>query len=121
LSPGAFLCRWPLVGDLRAIGNAPLRRFRLHCRKNRPRSGTKSPQSYSRQDMRRLPATFLDLMKFVQAIGVGLRAGYDDIACAPVPEYLLALVRELNGDQKPQTPMRRLTSPRKFGVRIESS
>src|SRR5262249_27104057 len=83
--------------------------------------GTKSPQSYSRQYMRRLPATFLDLMKFVQAIGVGLRAGYDDIACAPVPEYLLALVRELNGDQKPQTPMRRLTSPRKFGVRTDSS
>jgi|SRR5215510_16549169 len=51
--------------------------------------------------MRRLPATSLDLMKFVQAFGVGLRAEFADAACAPVPEYLVALMRELDGDQKP--------------------
>jgi len=53
--------------------------------------------------MRRLPATSLDLMKFVQAFGVGLRAEFADAACAPVPAYLVALVRELDGGEKPPT------------------
>src|SRR5262245_37625899 len=77
---------------------------------------THSPAKAVPGSMRRLPATSLDLMKFVQAIGVGLRAQYADVACAPVPEYLLALVRELNGDQTPPTPISCDVSPlRKFG------
>ena len=55
--------------------------------------------------MRRLPATSLDLMIFVQAFGVGLRAEFADAACAPVPEYLVALMRELDGNQNPPTPI----------------
>ena len=55
--------------------------------------------------MRRLPATSLDLMKFVQALAAGLRAEFADAACAPVPEYLVALMRELDDDQKPPTPI----------------
>src|SRR5262249_7170207 len=54
--------------------------------------------------MRNLPIMIsLDLMTFVQAFGVGLRAEFADAACAPVPEYLVALMRELDGDQKPPT------------------
>jgi len=56
--------------------------------------------------MRNLPIMIsLDLMTFVQAFGVGLRAEFADAACAPVPEYLAALMRELDGDQKPPTPI----------------
>jgi hypothetical protein len=55
--------------------------------------------------MRRLPDTSLDLMKFVQTFGVGLRAEFADAACAPVPEHLVALMRELDGEQKPPTPI----------------
>ena len=45
--------------------------------------------------MRRLPA--LDPMKFLQAFAAGLRAEFADVACAPVPEYLAALMRQLDG------------------------
>lgn len=55
--------------------------------------------------MRRLPAVPLDPMKFVQAFAAGLRAEFADAACAPVPEYLAALMRELDGDQRPPTPI----------------
>ena len=50
--------------------------------------------------MRRLPAISLDPMKFLQAFAGGLRAEFADAACAPVPEYLAALMRqlELDGD-----------------------
>ena len=49
--------------------------------------------------MRRLPAISLDPMKFVQAFAAGLRAAFADAACAPVPEYLAALMRQLDGDR----------------------
>jgi hypothetical protein len=49
--------------------------------------------------MRRLPAISLDPMKFPQAFGAGLRAEFADAACAPVPEYLGALMRQLDGDR----------------------
>ena len=55
--------------------------------------------------MRRLPAVSLDPMKFVQAFAAGLRAEFADAACAPVPEYLAALMRELDGEQRPPTPI----------------
>ena len=55
--------------------------------------------------MRRLPVISLDPMKFVQAFAAGLRAEFADAACTPVPEYLAALMRELDGDQRPQTPI----------------
>jgi len=38
-------------------------------------------------------------MKFVQAFAAGLRAEFADAACAPVPEYLAALMRQLDGDR----------------------
>jgi hypothetical protein len=49
--------------------------------------------------MRRLPAISLDPMKFLQAFAAGLRAEFADAACAPVPEYLAALMRQLDGDR----------------------
>jgi hypothetical protein len=50
--------------------------------------------------MRRLPVISLDPMKFVQAFAAGLRAEFADAARAPLPEYLAALMRELeDGDQ----------------------
>src|SRR5262249_40328703 len=77
--------------------------------------GTKPPRSYSRHKardrtvgpgevrrsmgMRRLPAISLDPMKFLQAFAAGLRAEFADAACAPVPEYLAALMRQLDGDR----------------------
>ena len=48
--------------------------------------------------MHRLPATSLDLMKFVQAFGVGLRAEFADAACAPVPECLAAKPKVFRAD-----------------------
>ena len=51
--------------------------------------------------MRRLPAISLDPMKFLQAFAAGLRAEFAD-ACAPVPEYLVALMRKLDGDRNEQ-------------------
>src|SRR5262249_17290203 len=57
--------------------------------------GGRSPDS----EMRRLPAISLDPMKFVQAFAAGLRAEFADAACAPVPEYLAALMRQLDGDR----------------------
>src|SRR5262245_51710518 len=48
--------------------------------------------------MRRLPAICLDPMKFLQAFAGGLRAEFADAACAPVPEYLAALMRQFDGD-----------------------
>jgi hypothetical protein len=46
----------------------------------------------------------VDPMKFVQAFAAGLRAEFADVACAPLPEYLAALMRELeDGDQRPPT------------------
>src|SRR5262245_1746573 len=39
------------------------------------------------------------------AAAAGLRAEFADAACAPVPEYLAALMRELDGDQRPPTPI----------------
>jgi hypothetical protein len=63
--------------------------------------GGRGPDS----EMRRLPAISLDPMKFVQAFAAGLRAEFADAACTPVPEYLAALMRELDGDQRPQTPI----------------
>src|SRR5262249_52598252 len=48
--------------------------------------------------MRRLPAISLDPMKFLQAFAGGLRAEFADAACAPVPEYLAALMRQFDGD-----------------------
>ena len=48
--------------------------------------------------MRRLPVVSLDPMKFLQAFAAGLRAEFADAACAPVPEYLAALMRQLDGD-----------------------
>ena len=58
--------------------------------------GGRSPDS----EMRRLPAIS---MKLVQAFAAGLRAEFADAACAPVPAYLVALVRELDGGEKPPT------------------
>src|SRR5262245_15361831 len=49
--------------------------------------------------MRHLPAISLDPMKFLQAFAAGLRAEFADAACAPVPEYLAALMRQLDGDR----------------------
>ena len=49
--------------------------------------------------MRRLPVISLDPMKFLQAFAAGLRAEFADAACAPVPEYLAALMRQLDGDR----------------------
>ena len=49
--------------------------------------------------MRRLPAISLDPMKFLQAFAAGLRAEFADAACAPVPEYQEALMRQLDGDR----------------------
>jgi hypothetical protein len=49
--------------------------------------------------MRRLPAITLDPMTFLQAFAAGLRAEFADAACAPVPEYLAALMRQLDGDR----------------------
>jgi len=43
--------------------------------------------------MRRLPIS-LDPMKFLQAFAAGLRAEFADAGCAPVPEYLAALMRQ---------------------------
>jgi hypothetical protein len=56
--------------------------------------------------MRRLPIIIaLDPMKFVKAFAAGLRAEFADATRAPLPEYLAALMRELeDGDQKPPTP-----------------
>jgi hypothetical protein len=56
--------------------------------------------------MRRLPILIsLDPMNFVQAFAAGLRAEFADVAGTPLPEYLAALMRELeDGDQKPPTP-----------------
>jgi hypothetical protein len=52
-----------------------------------------------------LPIGCLDPMKFVQAFAAGLQAEFADAACAPLPEYLAALVRKLeDGDQRPPTP-----------------
>src|SRR5262249_21917495 len=79
------------------------------------RLGTKPPPSYSRHKardrtvgpgevrrsigMRRLPAISLDSMEFLQAFAAGLRAEFADAACAPVPECLAALMRQLDGDR----------------------
>ena len=63
--------------------------------------GGRSPDS----EMRRLSAISLDPMKFVQAFAAGLRAEFADAACTPVPEYLAALMRELDGGQRPPTPI----------------
>src|SRR5262249_47508054 len=88
----------------------------LHCpQKSCRRVGTKAPLSYSRHKardrtvgpgevrrsmgMRRLPVVSLDPMKFLQAFAAGLRAEFVDVACAPVPEYLAALMRQLDGDR----------------------
>jgi len=49
--------------------------------------------------MRRLPAISLDPMKFLQAFAAGLRAESADAVCTPVPEYLAALMRQLDGDR----------------------
>src|SRR2546427_4952869 len=49
--------------------------------------------------MRRLPAISLDPMKFLQAFAAGLRAEFADAACAPMPEYLVALMQQLDGDR----------------------
>ena len=38
-------------------------------------------------------------MKFVQVFAAGLRAEFADAACASVPEYLVALMRQLDGDR----------------------
>src|SRR5262249_62028545 len=75
------------------------------------RLGTKPPPSYSRHKardrtvgpgevrwgmgMRRLPVISLDPVKFA----AGLRAEFADAACTPVPEYLAALMRQLDGDR----------------------
>src|SRR5215471_16455390 len=88
-----------------------LHRPQKFCR----RLGTKLPLSYSRHKardrtvgpgevrrsmgMRHLPAISLDPMKFLRAFAAGLRAEFADAACAPVPEYLAALMRQLDGDR----------------------
>jgi hypothetical protein len=51
--------------------------------------------------MRHLPILSLNPLKFVQAFAAGLRAEFADAACAPVPDYLAALISELDGDQTP--------------------
>src|SRR5262249_55268415 len=102
----APLCLWP-VRCLPREPPAPQK----SCR----RLGTKPPLSYSRHKardrtvgpgevrrsmgMRRLPATSLDPMNFLQAFAAGLQAEFADAACAPVPEYLAALMRQLDGDR----------------------
>src|SRR5262245_58282122 len=53
--------------------------------------------------MRRMPVIVLDPMKFLQAFAAGLRAEFADAACAPVPEYLVALMRQLDGDRNEQS------------------
>jgi hypothetical protein len=52
-------------------------------------------------EMRHLPILSLNPLKFVQAFAAGLRAEFADAACAPVPDYLAALISELDGDQTP--------------------
>src|SRR6516164_2857518 len=88
----------------------------LRCpHKSCRRLGTKPPPSYSRHKardrtvgpgevrrsigMRRLPAISLDPMTFLQAFAAGLRAEFADAACAPIPEYLAALMRQLDGER----------------------
>src|SRR5262249_33081551 len=83
--------------------------------KSSRRLGTKPPPPYSKtkardrtvglgevrrsMGMRRLPAISLDPMKFLQAFAAGLRAEFADAACAPVPDYPAALMRQLDGDR----------------------
>ncbi len=49
--------------------------------------------------MRRLPVISLDPVEFLQPFAAGLRAEFADAACAPVPEYLAALMRHLDGNR----------------------
>ena len=86
-----------------AHAGGPLLSRELGSRREREmfhNKGGRSPDS----EMRRLPAISLDAMKFVQVFAAGLRAEFADAACAPVPEYLAALMRELDGNQRPPTP-----------------
>src|SRR5499427_11010805 len=106
-------------GACRSDENDPKRtlsgRFcRDACKKSCRRFGTKLPLSDSQHKarnrtvgpgevrrsmgMRRLPIS-LDPMKFLQAFAAGLRAEFADAACAPVPDYLAALMRQLDGDR----------------------
>ena len=102
-------CLWPSSSS--APGNHQLSSI---ARKNLAAAlGTKAPLSYSRHKardrtvgpgevrrsvgMRRLPAISLDPVKFLQTFAAGLRAEFADAACAPVPEYLAALMRQLDG------------------------
>jgi hypothetical protein len=57
-------------------------------------------------EMRRLPIFIsLDPLTFLKVFAAGLQAQFADAARAPLPEYLAALMRELeDGDQKPPTP-----------------
>src|SRR5262249_15288793 len=103
-------CSWPV----RCLPREP--RVHLHCpQKSCRHLGTKAPPPYSRHKardrtvgpgevrrsigMRPLPAISLDPTTFVQAFAAGLRAEFADAACAPVPEYLAALMRQLDGDR----------------------
>src|SRR5262245_12062113 len=59
--------------------------------------------------MRRLPAISLGPMKFA----AGLRAEFADAACTPVPEYLAALMRQLESKgQSMENSPSAITSPR---------
>src|SRR6516165_4733553 len=100
--------------------------------KSRRCLGTKPPPSYSRHKardrtvgpgevcrsigMRRLPAISLDPIKFLQTFAAGLRAEFADAACAPVPEYLAALMRQLDGDRNEHSG-----EGREYGGPTESS
>jgi hypothetical protein len=48
--------------------------------------------------MRHLPAISLDPRRFLQTFAAGLRAEFADAACGPVPDYLAALMQQLDGD-----------------------
>src|SRR6516165_8170331 len=72
----------------------------LSCSRHKARDRTVGPGEVRRSiAMRCLPAISLDPMKFLQAFAARLQAEFADAACAPVPEYLAALMRQLDGDR----------------------
>src|SRR5262249_32211021 len=80
----------------RRLGTKPL----LSDSQHKARDRTVGPGEVRRSiGMGRLPAMSLDPMTFLQAFAAGLRAEFADAACAPVPEYLAALMRQLDGDR----------------------
>src|SRR5262249_8789697 len=118
-----WLARWwlpPALEDLAAILENLVELFAARARaapthRLPRRLEPNPPPSYSRHKARdrtvvsgevrrsmgkrRLPAISLDPMKFLQAFAAGLRAEFAGAGCAPVPEYLAALMQQLDGDR----------------------